>query len=160
MIPDFVDLLEILLAHGARFLIVGGYAVGIHGYPRATKDLDVWVEPSPTNAPRVFSALAEFGAPLHGLTRQELEVPGLGLQIGLPPARVDILTEIDGIDFERAWSRHIEASFFGRVSCPVIGRDELLENKRASGRAQDLADVDALEKVGPGLQSEQSRHPK
>ncbi len=147
MIPDFLDLLEALLAEEARFLIVGGYAVGIHGHPRATKDLDVWVEPGEENAPRVIAALRRFGAPLHGLTEEDLRTPGVGLQLGVPPGRIDILTRISGVDFEQAWPHRIEASFFGRVGCPVIGRRELLQNKRASARTQDLADVEALEKL-------------
>jgi hypothetical protein len=149
LIPDFLDLLEALLAARARFLIVGGYAVGIHGYPRATKDLDVWLEASDQNAPRVMEALRAFGAPLHGLTEEELQTPGMGLQIGVPPGRIDVLTQISGVEFEEAWPERLEASFFGRMSCPVIGRAELLKNKRASGRAQDLADVEALERLTP-----------
>lgn len=149
MIPDFLDLLEALLAVNARFLVVGGYAVGIHGHPRATKDLDVWVEASDQNAPKVIAALRNFGAPLHGLTEEELRTPGVGLQLGVPPGRIDILTQISGVDFEQAWPHRIEASFFDRLTCPVIGRGELLKNKRTSARAQDLADVEALEKLTP-----------
>ena len=94
--PDFRDLLCELSAADARYLIVGGYAVAVHGRPRATKDLDVWVEASQENAPRVLHALQSFGAPLHGLTVQDLEVANVGLQIGVPPLRIDVLTCVSG----------------------------------------------------------------
>jgi len=89
MIPDFLDLLRALLAADARFMIVGAYAVGVHGGPRATKDLDVWVEASSSNAPKVMAALRDFGAPLMGLSESDLERPGIGLQIGVEPGRID-----------------------------------------------------------------------
>lgn len=103
MTPDFLDLLRALLAAEARFMIVGAYAVGVHGRPRATKDLDVWVEASSSNAPRVMAALREFGAPLMGLTEADLEQAGVGLQIGVEPGRIDVLTAISGVKFEDAW---------------------------------------------------------
>jgi hypothetical protein len=103
MYPDFVDLLRSLLAADVRFMIVGAYAVSIHGRPRATKDLDVWVEPSVENAPKVIAALRDFGAPLMGLTAKDLETPEMGLQIGNEPVRIDILTKISGPSFAEAW---------------------------------------------------------
>lgn len=144
---DFLDLLSALCDAEARFLVVGGYAVGIHGRPRATKDLDIWVEASRANAPRVMRALVAFGAPLFGLEVSDLERPGLILQIGLPPNRIDVTTTIDGVSFRRAWPRRIQATFAKGLICPVIGLEDLLVNKRASGRPQDLADVDALERL-------------
>jgi hypothetical protein len=147
MNPDFLDLLRSLLAADARFMVVGAYAVGVHGRPRATKDLDVWVEPSVENAPRVITALLDFGAPLMGLTAKDLETPGTGLQVGREPLRIDVLTKVSGPTFAEAWSSHIEAQFSEGVRCPVIGLDALLANKRAAGRPQDLADVAALEKL-------------
>jgi hypothetical protein len=146
MNEDFLDLLSALSAAEARFLVVGGYAVGVHGRPRATKDLDVWVEASEENASKVIAALRAFGAPLGDLTERDLATPGTGFKMGEPPARIDILTQIEGVRFEQAWPRRIEASF-GPVRCPVIGRDDLLANKRAAARAQDLADVAALERL-------------
>jgi hypothetical protein len=151
MNPDFVDLLRSLLAADVRFMVVGAYAVGVHGRPRATKDLDVWVEPSAENAPRVIRALVDFGAPLMGLTEQDLREPGLGLQIGMEPLRIDILTKVSGLAFAEAWATHIEAEFADGVRCPVIGLDALVINKRASARPQDLADVAALEKLRAAL---------
>jgi hypothetical protein len=147
MNPDFLDLLRALLAADVRFMVVGAYAVGIHGRPRATKDLDIWVEPSTENAPKVIRALVDFGAPLMGLTAKDIEVPGVGLQIGKEPLRIDILTKISGPSFVDAWPEHIEAPFGEDVRCPVIGLDALIANKRAAARPQDLADIDALEKL-------------
>jgi hypothetical protein len=146
MNPDFLDLLTALSVAEARFLVVGGYAVGVHGRPRATKDLDVWIEASADNARKVMQALREFGAPTGDLAERDLEMPGTGFKMGEPPARIDILTQIEGVRFEDAWPRRFETSF-GSVKCPVIGRTDLLANKRAAGRPQDLADVAALERL-------------
>lgn len=148
MSPDFLDLLRALLAANARFMIVGAYAVGVHGRPRATKDLDVWVEASARNAPKVINALRDFGAPLMGLTEADLREPGIGLQIGIEPGRIDVLTSISGVTFEEAWPTKVEADFGDTVRCAVIGLSHLLQNKRASARPQDLADVAALERLG------------
>jgi hypothetical protein len=145
MNADFLDLLTALSAADARFLIVGGYAVGVHGRPRATKNLDLWIEVSADNAKKVMRALRDFGAPLGDLTETDLEAPGTGFKMGEPPSRVDILTHIEGVRFDDAWPRRVETSF-GSVRCAVIGRDDLITNKRAAGRPQDLADVDALER--------------
>jgi hypothetical protein len=144
--PDFIDLLRELSVREARFLVVGGYALGQHGRPRATGDLDIWVEASSTNALRVHRALAEFGAPLGDLTIEELSTPGIVFQMGAPPYRIDILTEISGVDFETAWTRRMEGRF-GDESWPVIGLEDLIRNKRATGRAKDLLDAEALERV-------------
>ncbi len=111
MNDDFRDLLSALRAADARFLVVGAYAVGIHGHPRATKDLDVWIETSAENASRVLQALREFGAPLGELGANDLEVPGVGYRMGEPPSRIEILTEISGVRFEDAWPRRIEVDF-------------------------------------------------
>jgi hypothetical protein len=146
MNADFLDLLTALNAAEARFLVVGAYAVGVHGRPRATKDLDIWIEASADNARRVMVGLRDFGAPLGDLAETDLETPGTGFKMGEPPSRVDILTQIEGVRFEDAWPRRIEASF-GSVTCGVIGRNDLLANKRAAGRPQDLADVAALERL-------------
>jgi hypothetical protein len=146
MSPDIADLLRALTEANARFLVVGAYAVGIHGHPRATKDFDVWVEASEENAPRVLLALQAFGAPLMGLTEGELRRPGVGLQIGVPPGRIDLLTKISGVEFVEAWPRRLEANV-GDLTCGVLGLEDLLRNKRASARPQDLADVAALERL-------------
>lgn len=144
---DFLELLSSLLDAEARFLVIGAYAVGIHGRPRATKDLDVWVEASPENATRVLRALRQFGAPLGDLAESDLESPGTGFKMGLPPRRIDILTQIEGITFAEAWPNRIEAEFGDGVRCPVIGLADIITNKRAAGRPQDLADVAVLERI-------------
>jgi hypothetical protein len=144
---DFLELLSALLAANARFLVIGAYAVGIHGRPRATKDIDVWIDASPENARRVIAALRAFGAPLGDLVASDLEAPGTGFKMGVPPRRIDVLTKIEGLSFEQAWPNRLQASFSETVMCPVIGLDDLITNKRAAGRPQDLADVAALERI-------------
>jgi len=146
MNPDFLDLLRAFTAAEVRFLIVGAYALGVHGRPRATKDIDVWVEASASNACRIIEALRDFGAPLMGLTERDITTPGIGLQIGVEPGRIDVLTAITGVRFEDAWESRIEADF-DDVRCGVIGLQDLLKNKRAAARPQDLVDVATLEQL-------------
>lgn len=141
---DFSDLLRAFSAHEVEHLVVGAHALAAHGHVRATKDLDVWVRPSRENAEKVVRALVAFGAPLHDLTEEDLTRPGLVFQIGVPPLRIDILTEIDGVSFEEAWPARVEATF-GGLEVPVLSRRHLIVNKKASGRLQDLADVERLE---------------
>lgn len=143
---DFRDLFAALNAAGARYLLVGGYAVAFHAEPRFTKDLDVWVEPVSANASRVHAGLQAFGAPLQDLTAGDLERPGLVFQIGVPPNRIDIVTAIDGVQFAEAWAGHVETTYGDQV-VPIIGRAELIRNKRATGRPQDLLDLEILERV-------------
>jgi len=143
---DFLDLIAELQKTGASFLVIGAYALAAHGIVRATEDLDILVRPDPENARRVWRALAEFGAPMEatGLTLVDLERPDLVFQIGQPPRRIDILTEISGIGFDEAWKTH-RVSALGDLRVPFIGRDALVRNKRASGRSKDLADLELLE---------------
>jgi hypothetical protein len=140
---DFVDLLRAFAAAEVRFLIVGAYALAHHGRPRATGDLDVWVDATPENAPRVMRALAAFGAPLADVTESDFARPGIAFQIGVPPGRVDILTDLTGITFGDAWP-HREAGRFGELTVDFLGRDAFLKNKRATGRAKDLGDIEGL----------------
>ena len=146
MNDDFLDLLIALSDAEARFLVVGGYAVGVHGHPRATKDLDIWVEPSIENAERVIAALEAFVAPLGDLTAEDLATPGVGFMMGRPPSRIDILTRLVGVEFEAAWTRRVSRRF-GNLECPVISLADLIVNKRAAGRPQDLADAAVLEQI-------------
>ena len=144
--PDFADLLLALIEGGAEFLVVGGYAVAHHGHPRATKDIDVFVRTGRANAERVVGALRAFGAPLRalGISVEDFERVGQTVQLGVAPYRIDLLTEIDGVSFEQAWGGR--GSFaLDEVEVPVIGLAELLINKRASGRPQDLGDIAVLE---------------
>ncbi len=144
MNPDFIELLRALFAADARFLIVGAYAVSLHARPRSTGDLDLWVEPSPANAPRVYAALQQFGAPLDDLKPTDLEQSDLVFQIGVPPRRIDLLTSLTGLDgFEAAWASRQTVEVEG-LTVPVIGRAELIRNKRALGRPRDLADLELL----------------
>jgi hypothetical protein len=140
---DFLDLLQSFAARDVRFLIVGAYALGLHGRPRATGDLDIWVEASPENALRVFAALAEFGAPLTEVSVDDFSRPGIVFQMGLPPARIDILTGLSGVAFEAAWPHRVMAPF-GPADAPFIGREAFVTNKRATGRAKDLGDLESL----------------
>jgi hypothetical protein len=143
---NFVEMLRELSATEADFLIVGGHALSAHGYVRATMDFDIWVRPTPENAPRVYQAIVRFGAPLHGLTISDLTTPGLIYQIGVKPERIDILTTLSGVEFETAWARRIQAVVDGKAY-EVIGREDLIANKRASGRPMDLVDADKLERM-------------
>lgn len=145
MNQDFLDLLRSLSDAEARFLVVGAYAVSFHGEPRATGDLDVWVEPTPENAARVHRALAAFGAPLDELTVTDLHTPGVVFQMGVPPRRIDILTSITAVSFDEAWPERVEGRY-GEVRFPLIGREALIENKRALGRPKDLLDLELLER--------------
>ena len=144
MNDDFVDLLRALAEAEARFLVVGAYALAIHGHPRATGDLDVWVEPTPENADRVVRALQRFGAPLTDVTAADFARPRLVYQIGLPPRRIDVLTELTGLTFAEAWAERVRRSIAG-LEVDVIGRSAYIRNKKATGRPQDLADVARLE---------------
>ena len=143
MNPDFVDLLRAFTDAEVRFLVVGAYALAHHGRPRATGDLDVWVEAEPENADRVMRALAGFGAPLSDVTSADFARPGVVLQIGVPPGRIDVLTELTGLEFGDAW-RSRESGRFGSLTVDFLGRDDFIRNKRATGRAKDLGDIEGL----------------
>ena len=142
---DFVDLLRALNDAGAKYLIVGAHALAYHGRPRATADFDIWVEASPQNAPRVYRALAKFGAPLGNLKAEELLSDDLIFQIGIPPLRIDVITGIDGVTFAEAWPRRVKDSLDG-LKIAIIGRADLIKNKKSTGRLKDLADVESLER--------------
>lgn len=145
MSPDFRDLLAEFNAHGVEFLVVGAHALAAHGLVRATKDLDVWVRPDPLNAQATFAALAAFGAPLHDLTVEDLSRPGLIFQIGVEPVRIEVITAIDGVEFEEAWPARVEARLADQV-VGVLSRQHLIVNKRTAARGQDLVDVEWLER--------------
>lgn len=143
MNPDFVDLLQAFAAADVRFLIVGAYALAHHGRPRATGDLDVWVDATATNAPRVMRALAAFGAPMRDISEPDFARPGIVFQLGVPPGRIDIVTELTGITFAEAWPGR-EPGRFGDLTVDFIGREAFVRNKRATGRAKDLGDIEEL----------------
>lgn len=143
MNSDFKDLLNIFNAHNVRYLIVGGYAVMKYSEPRYTKDLDIWIDATPKNARAVFQSLRDFGAPLANITAADFARKGSVYQMGRPPARVDVLTSIEGVSFAAAWKRRVESDL-GGASAHVISREDLIVNKRAVGRPQDLLDVRQL----------------
>ena len=143
MNPDFLDLLRAFAAAQVRFLIVGAYALAHHGRPRATGDLDVWVDPTASNATRVMQALASYGAPLHEISEDDFSQPGVVFQIGVPPSRIDILTELSGLTFGEAWPGR-DTGRFGDLTVDYIGREAFIRNKRATGRAKDLGDIESL----------------
>jgi hypothetical protein len=142
---DFEDVLLAFDAEGVKYLVVGAYAVAAHSRPRATGNIELWVEASVENESRVFRALAAFGAPLEDIDEQTFAEADIVFQIGVPPVRVDVLTGIDGISFAQAWPNRVPSAI-GTAPTNVLGREDLLTNKRASGRAKDFADIDRLER--------------
>lgn len=142
--PDFRDLFSAFAAAEARFLVVGAYAVIHHTEPRYTKDVDLWVEPTPENAARVLGGLRAFGAPVAGLTEGDLCDPEVVYQIGVEPNRIDLLTSLEGLEFAPAWERGVPTTY-GGVPIRVLGLEDLITTKRAAGRPQDLLDAARLE---------------
>lgn len=143
---DFRDLLLLLNKHQVRYLVVGGHAYSIHREPRATKDLDIFIDATEENSHRVFAALAEFGAPLAGYSADDFaHEDGTWYVMGRPPERIDVLQRIDGKTFAAAWKNRDESELFG-VPVHVISANDLIDNKLAAGREQDLLDVKNLRK--------------
>src|ERR671930_2395795 len=141
---DFVEVLSALRDLGAEYLVVGAHALAAHGRPRSTGDNYLWIRPTPTDPRRVYDALQAFGAPLQQLRVDELAAPDLVFQIGVAPARIDILTSVSGVGFDDAWPDRINVRI-GELDVPVIGREALIRNKRATGRPRDIADIAELE---------------
>ena len=147
MNSDFKDLLRIFAEEEVEFLVVGAYAVIHHTQPRYTKDLDVWIKPSPENARRVARAFLRFGVPMIEVTEADFAEEGLQYAIGLPPSQIDFLTSLPGVRFESAWEDHVEAQSEG-VTVPFLGVPQLIAAKTLAGRPQDLADLDELRRAG------------
>ena len=143
---DFKELFGFLNAESVHYLVVGGYAVSLHAEPRATKDLDILVEPTLENATKLFRALAAFGAPLEGIAAEDLVQPGSFFRMGVPPVMVDILPNIAGVDFSEVWPRRVETVVDAQsgLVAPFMSAGDLMQAKLASGRAQDVADAEAL----------------
>lgn len=141
---DFLDLLRTFIDADVRFLVVGAYALALHGRPRATGYMDVWVDATPANAPNVMRALAQFGAPLSDVSEADFARPGVTCQIGLPPRRIDILTELTGLTFAEAWPGRLRHAF-GELETDFIGRAAFIKNKRCTGRPKDLGDIEGME---------------
>ena len=151
MTEDFKDLLRLLNANAVEYLLIGGHAFSVHAEPRTTKDLDIFIRSDPKNAIAVFRALAQFGAPLAGMTEVDF-MDGTTFQIGQPPDRIDVLQKIEGITFEEAWQNRVEGTIDDEIPAHVISRDDLIRNKLAVGRDQDLLDVKVLRKVAKILE--------
>lgn len=147
---DFKEFLECLAGRDVRFLVVGGYAVAAHGHPRYTGDLDLWVWTGVENAESLLMALSDFGFGSLGLVADDFTEPGRVVQLGYPPVRIDLLTSIDGVDFEACFDRRVEIVLEG-LAVPFIALDDLRRNKASSGRPQDIADLAALDdgRAGP-----------
>jgi predicted nucleotidyltransferase len=141
---DYKEMLQCLSEEDVKFLLVGAYALAVHGFPRATKDIDFFVWATPKNAASLMRALAKFGAPTEGVAESDFSAEGVIFQIGNSPRRIDIITTIDGVKFEQAYANRKTFSIEG-LHIPVISLEDLITNKRASGRKQDLADVEKLE---------------
>jgi len=149
---DFKDLFRIFNDHGVEYLVVGAYAVIYYSAPRYTKDLDIWVNPTPGNSRRVWKALEEFGAPLIDIRPEDFTEREVVYQIGIEPNRIDLMTSLPGLSFPEAWSAR-QTSSYGGLPIGILGRNHLLRSKLAAGRPQDRLDA---EKLDPGAASGQS----
>lgn len=141
---DFQEFIQSLQSRQVKFLVIGGYAVAYHGHPRFTGDVDFFVECSPENGARISLAIADVGLASFGLKAEDFSQLGMVVQLGRPPRRIDILTGVDGIDFETAWNSRIEV-FLGELVVPFISKEQLILSKRAAGRQKDLDDLRYLE---------------
>ena len=144
---DYKEMLENLLNEGVDFILVGAYALAAHGFPRATGDLDIWVNPDKNNSKKIYKALANFGAPISEISENEFSQPGLIFQIGVIPRRIDIITKIDAVDFSEAYAEKIVVEIED-LKVPVISKNLLIKNKMATGREKDILDAKLLMKRG------------
>ena len=143
---DFRELLSLFNAHNIEYIIVGGYALAFYGAPRFTGDIDIFVKPDNANARRILDALDEFGFGSIDLTENDFINPDTVVQLGVPPVRIDIINSITGVSWEEAFDSKV-AGKYGDVTVFFIGREQLVKNKRESGRMKDLADLEALGEI-------------
>lgn len=143
--PDFRDILSCLKNEGVEFIVVGAYALAAHGLPRATGDIDIWVKNSPDNSQRIIRALMKFGAPMSNLSEEDFISPGMIVQIGVEPCRIDLLTSIDGVEFSVAWKNKVTINI-DDLKLHILSKADLLRNKLAVGRDKDQSDIAWLEK--------------
>lgn len=143
---DLREFVELLIANGVEFVVVGGHAVAYHGYPRMTEDLDLFVRPTVENGEKLVRALDQFGFSSMGLSSADFTAPDRVIQLGRAPNRIDLLTRLYGVEFADAWATRMAASLDG-LQVPMISRDALIRNKRATGRTQDTADAERLERL-------------
>ncbi|MFH0828427.1 MAG: nucleotidyltransferase [Candidatus Omnitrophota bacterium] len=142
---DYKEILQSLLSNKVKFLVVGAYAMGAYGYPRATGDFDIWAEPSVENSRNIYKALAEFGAPLSEVAENTFAEKGIIFQIGVPPRRIDIITHIDGVFFEEAYRTKEDIEIEG-LQVPFLSKNDLIRNKQSTGREKDKLDAEYLKK--------------
>ncbi|MCW3090765.1 MAG: hypothetical protein JWP81_1834 [Ferruginibacter sp.] len=140
---DFREFVELLIKNKVEYLIVDGYAVGVHGHPRYTGDLDIWLNPTPQNADLILKSVNDFGFSSFALTQADFTKPGNVIQLGYPPLRIDLLTEIDGVTFEECFKNRKEV-MIDDLKVNFIGYNDLLKNKKESGRPRDIDDIDNL----------------
>lgn len=140
---DLREFIALLSSHQVEYVLVGGHAVAFHGWPRFTQDIDFFVRPTLENGRRIAEALRAFGFDVAQLSPELFAAPKRNIQLGHPPQRIDLLTSISGVEFDDAW-RSREIADFDGVSAYIVSKDILIQNKRASGRAKDLADLDHL----------------
>ncbi len=140
---DYKEMLQLLKSNDVKFLVVGAYAMGAYGYPRATGDMDIWIMASGENSPKVFKTLREFGAPLVQINEAAFVARDIIFQIGVAPRRIDIITSIDGVEFEQAWQHRVEIDIDG-LNVPFISKPDLIKNKESTGREKDILDVKIL----------------
>jgi hypothetical protein len=141
---DFKEFVELLNDHNVHYLIIGGYAVAVHGHPRYTKDLDIWIEPTPENAAKLIQALDQFGMESLGLKAEDFLDPDQVIQLGYPPNRIDLLTSVSGVKFDECYRDRVKITVNG-IAIDFIDLENLRKNKKATGRHQDLADLENLE---------------
>lgn len=142
--PDFIDILSAFTDENVEYLLVGGYALGFHGYSRGTGDIDLWIRREQANSEKVFRALKKFGAPLFDITSDDFLIEDTVFQIGAPPNRIDVITDIDGVNFDEAWPER-KITVVDGIEVPLIGKTRLLINKKATGRPKDIPDILWLE---------------
>ena len=142
---DFKEFVELLIKHKVEYIIVGGYAVGFHGYPRYTGDLDIWLNPSKNNAEKTLNAVKEFGFSSYGLKIEDFTKRGNVIQLGYPPLRIDLLLQIDGVMFKDCYKK-IKKITIDKLTMNIISYDDLIKNKSSSGRHKDLDDIENLRK--------------
>lgn len=141
---DFKEFIQSLNDNQVRYLVIGGYAVAFHGHPRYTKDLDVWIAMNPDNAAKMVKALQQFGFGSLGLKAEDFLVPDQIIQLGYAPSRIDLLTTLEGVEFENCYASRVEVEI-DEIKANFIDLDNLKRNKKATGRHQDLADLENLE---------------
>jgi len=147
--PDFSEFFGLLTVHRVEFVVVGAYALALHGAPRYTGDMDILVRPTYDNANRLLTAIREFGFPTDALTPEAVVATSCLIQMGTPPVQLPIMSAIDGVSWDEVWSGR-DVATLGGLPIPFIGRKAFVENKRAAGRAKDLADIEALGGSAPG----------